>query len=79
MKNMQNEPNFKNTQIDVSSANKSNYTNFRHIQRRKNEPNFKPCDAGSSYIKFIKKADQHGILLFWVAFVCLRGYYIIDR
>jgi len=40
MKKMQNEPNFKNTQINLTSVTAGDYTNFHPLERRKNEPNF---------------------------------------
>jgi len=41
MKNMRNEPNFKNAKINVTSFLKMDYGNFRRLQRRKNEPNLR--------------------------------------
>jgi len=42
MKNMQNEPNFKNNQINVTFFTAMNYGNLQHLDRRKNEPNTNP-------------------------------------
>jgi len=42
MKNMQNEPNFKNTQINLSSFITKYYEDKCLSERRKNEPNLKP-------------------------------------
>jgi hypothetical protein len=41
-KNMQNEPNLKNPQINVTSAKTKNYENNRLYEHRKNEPNTNP-------------------------------------
>jgi len=38
---MQNEPNFKNTKINLTYFETMNYANFRHLQRPKNEPNLR--------------------------------------
>ncbi|MBW1820997.1 MAG: hypothetical protein JRI92_04400 [Deltaproteobacteria bacterium] len=40
-KNMQNEPNFKNAQIDVRSFTAINYANLHPFDRPKNEPIYK--------------------------------------
>jgi len=39
MKNMQNEPNFKNTQINISDVKRKDYVNKWPRGHRKNEPN----------------------------------------
>jgi len=41
-KNMQNEPNLKNTKINLSSLSKMVCVNFRPLDRPKNEPNTNP-------------------------------------
>jgi len=38
-KKMQNEPNFKNTQMNLSPVKTKNYENIWHCRHRKNEPN----------------------------------------
>jgi len=39
MKNMQNEPNLLETQMNVSSFKTKHYANFHPLDRQKNEPN----------------------------------------
>jgi len=42
MKKMQNEPNLKNTKMNLNLFKTTNYSIFRLLQRRKNEPNSNP-------------------------------------
>ncbi len=50
MKNMQNEPNFLETQINVSPVKTKNYENKRPSGRRKNEPNTNPIQSQTNPI-----------------------------
>ena len=48
---MQNEPNFKNAEMNVSSALSRRYGDFHILGRRKNEPNTNPIRTQTNPIK----------------------------
>ena len=48
---MQNEPNFKKTKMNVTSAKTSYYGNNRFSERRQNEPNSNPIYAKQTQFK----------------------------
>ena len=48
-KKMQNEPNLKNTQINLTSFTEMSYANFHDIQHQKNEPKTNPINQSLIY------------------------------
>ena len=55
---MQNEPNFKNAEMNVSSALSRRYGDFHILGRRKNEPNTNPIRSQTNPIKANFKAKR---------------------
>jgi len=71
-KNMQNEPNFKNDQMNVTSFNRTKYEKKTLGECGKNKPNSNPNEPKTNPIKANSKPEAR----LWLSLICFRSLFL---